>query len=218
MVFGRRAFHLLGLIFFLFGSSYAQNMGVLRHDENGNYAITKDDITITDFIFSEVGAFSEGKAIVAQDSSLYAYIDTNGQLLTPYAFTVAGAFKDGYAVVGDSFSQGLINEKMHIVVPIRYYRVLLPKLGLVRVQTKLGYWGAYDLQGKQRLPFIYDIPPIYQDLHYIIVRKDLEYGVVDEHHTILYNTSYQYIGLDGIGYRSGIGLRLFTPSYAINPF
>lgn len=171
-------------------------------------ALTKNDSVITEYIYSEISEFSENKAYAAK-GELYGYIDTNGNDLSPYLFTVANNFKNGYAVIGDSFSQGLINAKMQLVVPVRFYRVMLPKLGLIRIQNHDGYWGMYDTTGYLKIHCAYDLPPLYRSREYIIVRKDLGYGVINDCNEVRFNTSYQYIGTNGIAYRSGLALRLF---------
>lgn len=211
MVHSRRTLYKLGLIFGLFAlcsSSSAQQIEVKLHPNNGLMALSKNDSLITDYIFSEISEFSEHKAYAAK-GELYGYIDTNGQELSPFIFTVANNFKNGFAVVGDSFSQGLINAKMQLVVPVRFYRVMLPKLGLIRIQNHDGFWGLYDTNGYLKVHCAYDLPPLYRSKEYIVVRKDLEYGVINDCNEIVYNTSYQYIGLDGIAYKSGLALRLF---------
>ncbi len=183
-------------------------MKVEVHPNTGLMALVKNGERISEFVFSEISEFAENKAYAAK-GELYAYIDTNGVELTPYLFTVANNFNDGYAVIGDSFALGLINSKMQLVVPIRFNRVLQPKLGLVVLQSQQGYWGAYDMKGYERLPFIYDLPPVFDHLEFIIVRKDQAYGVVNDCNEVRYNTSYQYIGKNGMAYRSGVPLRLF---------
>lgn len=199
------------LLLFLFSWSITvlgQKMDVLVHPNTGLMALLKNEHRVSEFIFSEISEFSEYKAYAAQ-GDLYAYIDTNGNALTPFMFTIANNFVNGYAIIGDSFSLGLINAKMQWVVPQRFNRVLQPKLGLVVLQSQQGYWGAYDMRGYQKLPFVYDLPPVYDHLEYIVVRKDLAYGVVNDCNEVKYNTAYQYINKSGMAYRSGHALRLF---------
>ena len=205
--------YLLLALLFCSTMVHAQNMSVEFHPNSGLMALAKDGKLLTDFEFTEISEFSEGKAYAAK-GELYAYIDTNGKRLSPFIFTVANNFKDGYAIIGDSFGLGVINHRMRLVVPIRFNRVIQPKLGLIILQSQQGYWGAYNYLGREALPFVYDLPPVYDHLDYIIVRKDMAYGVVNSCNETQYNTSYQYIRKDGMAYRSGIALRLFTnPSY-----
>ena len=187
----------------------AQSPRIEIHPNTGMLAISINDSLITDYIYTEMSEFAEGKAYAAK-GELYAYIDEQGNELTPYIFTVANDFSNGFAIVGDSFSLGLINDRMQVVVPFRFNRVIPPKLGLVVLQSKQGYWGAYDIKGNERIPFLYDLPPVYDHLDYIVVRKELLYGVVNDCHETRYNTSYQYISKQGMAYRSGVGLRLFN--------
>lgn len=211
LVYGRRIIYCLAITFlFILLSNMvnAQDMGVRMHPNNGMMALTKNDSLISDYIFSEISEFSENKAYAAK-GELYGYIDTNGLELSPFIFTVANNFKNGFAVIGDSFAQGLINAKMQLVVPVRFNRVLQPKLGLIVTQNSQGFWGAYDTLGIIKIQFSYDIPLVYESREYIIVRKNKEYGVINDCNEIVFNTSYQYIRKDGIAYRSGIPLRLF---------
>ncbi|MFY0644155.1 MAG: WG repeat-containing protein [Bacteroidia bacterium] len=194
---------------FLSSIGHAQNMSVEFHPNSGLMALAKDGKLLTDYVFTEISEFSEGKAYAAK-GELYAYIDTNGKRMSPYMFTVANNFKNGYAIIGDSFGLGVINHRMRLVVPVRFNRVIQPKHGLIILQSQQGYWGAYNYLGREALPFVYDLPPVFDHLDYIIVRKDMAYGVVNSCNEIQYNTSYQYIGKNGIAYRSGVALRLFT--------
>ncbi len=179
-----------------------------KHPNNGKMAIVKDSAVITDFVYSEISELSEGKAFVAK-GDLYAYIDENGNDLSPYVFVEAGNFKDGYALVGDSTHRSIINAKMQLVVPLAFFQVRLPKLGLILVQSHEGLWGIYDTFGDQRVPCIYDLPPRILSLERIIVRKNDQYGVINDCHEVVFNCSYQYITSDGLAYRSGKYLRLF---------
>lgn len=212
MVSGRRVICKLVIAFFvLFGlpnAINAQNLGVKYHPNNGYIALTKNDTLITEYIYTEISEFSEYKAYAAM-GDLYGYIDTNGQAMSPFIFTVANNFKNGYAVIGDSFSLGLINAKMQLVVPVRFNRVFLPHLGLAVVQNKDGYWGAYDTLGALKVNCAYDIPLQFDSREYIVVRQNKYYGVINDCNEIIFNASYQYIGRNGIAYRSGIPLRLF---------
>ncbi|MBR9860246.1 hypothetical protein GYB22_05770 [bacterium] len=189
-------------------NTYAQNMQIHAHPNNGKYAISKNDSLITDYVYSEVSTFSEGIAFVSKGEH-YAYIDTNARELCPYLFVVAGDFKDGYAIAGDSNYIGLINAKMQVVVPFRFRRIFRPNMGLIIVQSMHDLWGAYNEFGDVKIPAIYDLPPLYNDLEHIIVVQNGLYGVINDCNETVFNTSYQYISLDGLAYRSGKYLRIF---------
>jgi hypothetical protein len=201
-----RLFATIAILMPLLG--YGQSWEIIRHPNNNRMAIKVDSQFICDYIYTEVSVLSEQKAYVAQ-GELYAYIDHTGKRLTPFAFTQVSNFTDGYAVVGDSFSQSIITDKMHILIPFEHPRVLLPVHGLIVVQSTAGTWGVYDTLGKIRLPLIYDIPPQIVNLNHIIVRREEEYGVVNDCNEVVFNCSYQYIDSNGLGYSSGKYLKLF---------
>lgn len=186
----------------------AQDWGVELHPNDGTMAIVRDSVRITDFLYTEVSVLSENKAYVAQ-GDLYAYINDSGEELSNYIFVEASNFKDGYALVADSFNRSLINDKMQLVVPLDFFQVRLPEQGLIMVQSHSGLWGIYDVRGNQRTPCIFDLPPKVVDLEHIIVRKHGVYGVINDCHEYVFNCSYQFITLSGMGYRHGKYLRLF---------
>jgi len=188
---------------------FGQVWQVENQPNNRRKAILLDSVRITEYVYSEISELSEGKAYVAQ-GDLYAYIDVNGNELTPYIFAEANNFKDGFAIVGDSFNRSVINSRMQLIVPFAYAHVRLPQNGLIIVQSQEGLWGAYDTLGNQRLPFVYDIPPQIISDEYIIVRREEEYGLVNFDNEIMYNCAYQYIKPNGMAYRKGKYLRLFT--------
>jgi hypothetical protein len=196
------------LILFITINSSAQIMGVISHANNKKYAITKRDSQITDFIYSEVGEFSENKAFVSR-GGLYAYVDTNAKVLCPFLFAEANNFNNGYAIVGDSFNLGMLNSRFQVVMPFRFKFIMHPNQGLIVAKSEQGLWGAYDTRGNIKIPFGYDLPPVIIDRQHIIVRRQGLYGLIDHRNTIIFNTSYQYISKDGMGYRSGKWLRLF---------
>ncbi len=185
----------------------AQSWQVINHLNNRRKAIQVDSVLISDYVYSEISELSEKKAYVAQ-GELYAYINEQGQELTPYVFAVAHNFENGYAIVGDSTSQSVLNDKMQLILPLEYARVRLPIQGLIVVQSHAGLWGVFDVMGNAKLPFIYDLPPHIITRNTIIVRREEEYGVVDEYNTTKYNCSYQYITPHGYAYRSGKYLKL----------
>jgi hypothetical protein len=196
------------LLFLYSVPSLGQVWGVQNHPNNRRKAILVDSVLISDFVYSEISDLSEGKAYVAQ-GDLYAYIDSTGKQLTPYTFAVATNFTHGYALVGDSFHMSVLNDKMQLIVPFEYQRAKLPVCGLIAVQSFEGTWGVYDVQGVQRLPFIFDLPPHILSRDKIIVRHKEEYGVVNDCNEYIFNCAYQYISSDGLGYKQGKYLRLF---------
>jgi hypothetical protein len=181
---------------------------VKTHPNSNKKAILMDSVFISEYVYTEVSELAEDKAYVSC-GELYAYINASGKELTPYVFAVASNFIDGYAMVGDSNAQSVINDKSQLIVPLRYFRARLPVQGLIVVQSFAGTWGAFDIAGNVKLPCIYDLPPHVINKDCIIVRKNEEYGVVNDCNDIIFNCSYQYITADGLGYRQGNFLRLF---------
>lgn len=199
----------IAIIFVLLSlMSDAQQWEVKNHPNNRRKAIVVDSIAISDYVYTEVSELSEGKAYVAQ-GDLYAYIDKQGNEVTPYVFAEANNFNNGFAVVGDSFNRSILNERMQLIIPFQFARVRLPVLGLILVQSHEGMWGAYDTLGNLMLPFVYDLPPQILSLDKIIVRKNEEYGVVNDCNETVFNCAYQYITAEGWAYKQGKYLRLF---------
>ncbi len=72
-----------------------------------------------------------------------------------------------------------------------------------------GTLGVYDVAGNINFTFIYDLPPHIINRDCIIVRKNEDYGVVNDCNETIFNCAYQYITADGLGYKQGNYLRLF---------
>ena len=188
--------------------SIGQSWGIKKHPNNGLMAIVKDSVQITDFRYSEVSELSEGKAYVAE-GDLYAYINQDGNVLSPFVFVEASNFSGGFALVADSFNRSIINHRMQLVVPLDFFQVRLPVKGLIAVQSHSGLWGLYDTQGDLRSPCVFDLPPLVLSRDRIIVRKNEQYGVINDCNEYVFNCSYQYITDTGFGYRHGKYFRLF---------
>ena len=186
-----------------------QTWEVKRHPNNGKMAIIKEGQQISSYRFTEVSELSEGMCYVAEGDS-YGYLNVHGKLQTPYQFVIADNFTAGFARVGDSLNQNILNAQMRLILPNVYKHVRLPKHGLIVVESHEGLWGAYDVDGRLKLPVVYTLPPIIISKQIIIVQQDDSYGVVDCNNKTVYNTSYQYISANGYGYKSGTCLRLFT--------
>lgn len=90
---------------------YSENYQYISSFENGyavaskdgeNFGIIKPDGTkITDFIYSEIGALSEGLIPVKDNSTKkWGYLDENGQMKIDFIYDETYGFHDGLAVVG----------------------------------------------------------------------------------------------------------------------
>lgn len=199
---------LCSVSFMLFVTCFGQQWQVIDHPNNRRKAIAVDSVLISEYVYSEVSELSEGRAYVAK-GDLYAYIDVTGRELTPYIFAEANNFINGYAIVGDSFSKSIMNSRMQLILPFAYVRVYPPQYGLIIVQSHAGTWGVYDTLGLEKLPLIYDLPPIILHKERIIVRRDNAYGVVNDCNDVIWNTAYQYISESGYAYKSGKYIKLF---------
>lgn len=188
--------------------SQAQQLEVKTHPKTKLKAIVIDSFIITDYKYSEVSEFLENKAYVAQ-GGLYAYINKAGEKLTPHVFVEATNFKNGYALVGDSFNRSLINDKMHLLLPLIFAKVRRPHFGLILVQSHEGKWGAYDTLGNKKVPLVYDLPPYIVSLDKIIVRQGEKYGVINDCNEVVYNCTYQYITAQGMAFKRGKYIQLF---------
>ncbi len=199
-----------GFVLFLFIGlwGYSQSWNVKKHPNNRKRAIFKNGQQISSYRFSEVSELSEGLFYVAE-GDLYGYLNSGGRLLTPYRFAFASNFKNGFALVGDSVYQNILTRQMKLILPNIYVRVRMPKFGLILVQSQRGLWGAYDIEGKLKLPVIYSLPPYLVNQNIIIIKLNNEYGLVNSNNETLYNSSYQYISPKGYGYKIGTYLRLF---------
>lgn len=188
--------------------SNAQHWQITKHPNLHRYAISTDTFT-SDYLYSEVSELCEGKAYVAK-GELYAYVNKDLKELTPYVFVEAHNFIDGYAIVGDSISKNLLNSRMQVILPIGVAQLRLPTDGLIIVKSHLETWGIYDVRGNQKLPMIYDIPPVVINRETIIVRKEEVYGVVNDCNEKIHPVGFQYISKNGLGYKQGKYLRLFN--------
>lgn len=188
--------------------SQAQQWEAKTHPNTKLKAIAVDTVLVSGYLYTEISEWSENKAYVAQ-GGLYAYVNKRGEELSPYIFVEASNFKEGYAVIGDSFNRSVINDSMRLLVPLLFAKVRRPQLGLILVQSHQGKWGAYDISGDNTVPLVYDLPPYIVSLDKIIVRKEGQYGVINNCNDVVYNCTYQYISAQGRAYKSGKFIRLF---------
>lgn len=87
------------------------------------------------------------------------------------------------------WSQGCVDMKGNVVIPLKYNRVILgDKVALVYNGVK---WGALNLQGKELVPFEYDNAFLYGD--YIQVNKNGLYGVLDKNGSVVIPVKYDRI-------------------------
>ncbi len=99
-------------------------------------------------------SFKEGYCVITGEyESCHYFIDTKGQFVFK-AYNFIHSFNEGYAVVNEGFSEttggyyGLINKKGEIVLPIKYYRLGKPQLGVIPAQFEEG-WYLIDLKGNK---------------------------------------------------------------------
>lgn len=185
-----------------FPSLQAQNLIPIQEEKRGKYAISKNDSIITPYIFTELGPFTENCAF-ANQGEFYAYIDTNGNALTPWIYETVTSFENGFAIAGDTNGVGLINRNFDIVVPFEYARVQKPKLGLVCVQDSNEKWGVFFIDKGLQIVCEYDFPPIIVNEEVLIVIKDNNYGVINQHNKIIHPLQFQYINKRGMAYKEG---------------
>ena len=202
---------LILVLFILCCFANGQEWKVRKHQNTRYYAIITRNAEKTPFKYTEVSELSENKAYVAK-GDLYAYINYDLKEISPYLFVEASNFKNGYAIVGDSFGRSIINSRIQLVIPFMFQEVRLPVDGLIVVQSWQNTWGVYDVYGNEKLPLIYDLPPKIINRDKIIVRKADAYGVVNDCNEIIFPLGYQFIDVNGMGYKQGNYLRLFNPN------
>jgi hypothetical protein len=178
----------------------AQNLVPIQKEKKGKYALSKNDSLITDFVYTELGPFTENCAF-ANQGELYAYIDTNGNALTSWMFETVTSFENGLAVVGDSAGVGMIDSAFNTIIPFQFLSVKKSKSQRVSVQDTTEKWGVFSLDIGLIIPCEYDYPPIEVSEMLFIVIKDNQYGVVNHQNVIIYPLNYQYISKGGLAYK-----------------
>ena len=130
-------------------------------DTHGDEVIKLDYTFISDFV--------EGLAIATFDEYLpsrndgyedhgitttrYVYINIKGQRVSrPYNY--AKAFTRGLAVVNDGDEKAVINKSGQEIIPLQFTYINVGQNYIFA--SRQGKWGAFNLQGKPLIPFIYD--------------------------------------------------------------
>jgi hypothetical protein len=138
-----------------------------------------------DYVFNEVGRFSDGLAM-ARIGGRFGYIDTTGKFVIPELFTEAGSFSEGFASVNLDGRIFVIDKNGHQAFDCSDFKgVYAFKRGKAIVITHGGARGVIDRDGKYVLQPLYDkIDEFHEGLS--IVRsfetdeqKTQTYGVID---------------------------------------
>ncbi len=162
------------------------------------YALCKDSVPVTPYVYTEVSKFHEGIAWVNK-GDLYGYIDTNLAEITLFQFTDVSAFQNGYAVVSLDSLFGYINRMGEMESTMHYLEALPMQHGLAAVRDSMG-WTMLDTSFRPISIQRFDIPPKALSDDFIIVSRNGSWGVTNRKGEIIHALTYDLITTDGVGY------------------
>lgn len=146
------------------------------YDTTGHKAI--------DFLYRTVSDFSEGLAVVNDDSDSlivrYGYINKKNQVVIPAKYEFAMTFSEGYAVVKDYDRFGMIDHNGNMVMPCKYIGVsgmIDGRCFAFDAETELA--AMFDNNMKQITKFKYNEIPYYSEGFYI-ARMGCHYTYLDK--------------------------------------
>lgn len=134
---------------------------VLANDEMD--LIDTEGKSILDNTYQRLYRDIETGLIFYQNKNLWGVMNAKGELLTDALYLTIDPFNDGLAMVsvaGDS--QGFINTKGDVVIPLDYQKAGIFANGLAPVKLD-DQWGYVDSTGKTVIEFIYDTAKSFDD-------------------------------------------------------
>jgi hypothetical protein len=181
--------------------------GVARARKDNKYGIyASNGSLIVDFIYSNIGEFSNGYALVA-DSTFYTFVNTFGTSLTKFAFQFkleALSFskfdKNGFAPVITKDKIGIIDTTGEKVVPAIFEAIgdYNPS-GLTAIKKK-GNWGYMNADTRLIIPYKFTVAEPFIN-EKAIVRTNVGFTVINNEGKPLLNDDYTYISrLDSLGF------------------
>lgn len=134
--------------------------------------------------YEQLEEFSDGLAVVCKDG-LYGFIDKNGNEIIPCKYISAQSFSEGFAAIEISDSDGIakggyIDTKGNEVISCQYNvsnGMGAFSGGIAVVMNEEGLEGCIDREGKEIIPFIYDI--IEMNYGFAILQKNNQWGLSD---------------------------------------
>ncbi|MFT5723640.1 MAG: hypothetical protein ACI9JN_000757 [Bacteroidia bacterium] len=165
------------------------------------YALKHHGQLISPYIYTEVSEYHEGLAWVNK-GELYGYIDTLGNAITDFVYADVSAFKNGFACVSRDTQDGYygyVNRIGKEICPLSYIRTNAFEKGVASVQVD-SIWTLIDTTGNQLFTAQYDYPPIVVSQNFIIVSRQLKWGVIDSSNNMVYPFIYDLITADGAAY------------------
>ncbi len=99
-------------------------------------------------VWTSIGDYSDGMAMVRDSKYLYGFIDPNGNQIGDVCWDQVNAFSYGLAAVNQNGYWGFINKKNELVIPCQYIEVSsFNEDGTCDVKTKDGTWQIIDQNG-----------------------------------------------------------------------
>ena len=108
--------------------------------------INRQGILVTDRAYREIGAFSEGRAVV-KDKENYGYVDQQGQLVIPLVYSKAAPFSEGRAAVQRDGVCGYIDPQGNLVVDLQFSKCIDFNEGRAIVYQGAKRAGLIDAEG-----------------------------------------------------------------------
>jgi len=117
---------------------------------------------ITQFIYTRVEDFAEGRALVMfedeTETPVFGFIDRSGREAVPMIYSDARSFSEGLAAVryGENDLWGFVDEDGDVIIPMRFSEAYSFNEGLAATSDlETGRWGFIDTGGDNVIPHIY---------------------------------------------------------------
>lgn len=162
------------------------------------YALCKDSVVVTPYVYTEVSRFSEGRAWVNK-GDLYGYIDTNLNDVTPYHFTDVSAFRNGFTVVSKDSFYGYIDAQGNERSAMTYLEALPVQHAFATTRDSSG-WMILDTLFEPISGLRFDVPPFALSENFVVCANKGKWGVLNREGQLIHPMIYDLITAEGVGY------------------
>ena len=131
-----------------------ENVKLIPFQQDGRYGfIDKGGCLIIPCLWKKTSKFSEGLAMVQDESYKWGFIDKTGKVVIPCQWTKAESFSEGLAKVEDDNGKyGFIDKTGNAIIPCQLQDAESFSEGLAGVIINSQWWGYIDKTGNLTIP------------------------------------------------------------------
>ncbi|WP_339841634.1 WG repeat-containing protein [uncultured Maribacter sp.] len=167
---------------------------ILAHNEGRSGYININQDTLVDFIYEDIGLFSNGLA-PAKMNGKWGHLTRSGEIMVPFEFDNEGYFYNcGLAAAKQNGKWGFIDKSGNEVIPIKYEKASFNKLDSYVCLSQNNKWGFFSCDGRKLTDFQYDriVEGKYNEDNYTyfkngpcLVNIDGKYGFINENFNVV---------------------------------